>query len=127
MYIVFYLIHYNPIPPLRVGAHKRQEKKQERKTWEKTKKYKGIEAQRAKPPTQTQAIDVLIGDKKQRKRKKQEVGSKPSYPIPFGHLLQYAWFIRSAYSETPAHREKNIIIGIISRRAALKATYQRGR
>ena len=37
-----------------------------------TKKKKGIKAQRAKPPTQTRAFDALIGDEEQNGKQKKE-------------------------------------------------------
>ena len=61
----------------RINAKERQGRR--------AKKRKGIEAQRAKPPTPTRAIDVLIRDDEQ-KKKKQGAAPQSSYPGPFGHL-----------------------------------------
>ena len=50
------------------------------------KKKKGIETERAKPPTQTRAADALIGEEKQNenrkrtKRKKQGAGPPTQLP-----------------------------------------------
>ena len=64
----------------------------EEKTREKSLERKGIEAQRAKPPTPTRAIDELIGDEEQnektRKRNKQHADPQPSYRGPVGGLLR---------------------------------------
>ena len=48
-----------------VGAHQHQGKKRE-------KKRKGIEVQRAQPPTPSRVIDALIGDEEQNKDKQIE-------------------------------------------------------
>ena len=69
-------------------------------------KEKRIEAQRAKPCTPTPAIDALIGDEEQKEkrreqRKKQGVGTQPSYPGPFGRLLRTAGIMRCVYSCNP--------------------------
>ena len=50
-----------------------------------TKKRKGIEAQRAKPPTLTQSIDALIGDEEQNGKQKKETGS--------GATTQQSWTV----------------------------------
>ena len=57
------------------------------------KKKKESKGQRVKPLTPTQVIDRLIGDEEQygkpkkEEKEKQEAGSQPSYPGPFGRLL----------------------------------------
>ena len=79
-----------------VGAQQHQRKKEEEKQVQvrRGKKRKGIAAERGKHPTPSRAIDALIGDEEQNgkqkktKGKKQGVGPQPSYPGPFGYLLQ---------------------------------------
>ena len=49
---------------------KKKDKKERRVR--RTKKNKGIEAQGVKPPTQTRAIDALIGEEEQNGKQKKE-------------------------------------------------------
>ena len=46
------------------------------------KKKKGIEEQRAKPPTPTRATNALIGDEEQNGKEKKETGSVPPSKLP---------------------------------------------
>ena len=82
-----------------INAKKRYKKERQVR---RAKKKREIEAQRAKPPTPTRAIDVLIGDKEQKKNK-QVADQKLSHPGPFGRLLGPARIIRWAYSNPSAH------------------------
>ena len=65
-----------------------------------TKKMKGIEAQRVKYPTPFRAINVLRGDEEQSgkgkgtKRKKPRVDPQLSYPGPFSRLIRRAGIVR---------------------------------
>ena len=60
----------------RVAAHQHQAKDKETQV-EELKKKKGIEAQRAKPPTPPPGIDALIGDKEQNGKRRKKHGASP--------------------------------------------------
>ena len=77
---LFYLLYYNRNPAtarsLRIHAKERGKKKGKVR---RAKKRKGVEAERAKLSTPSQATDAHIGDEeqngKQKKSKKKEIGS----------------------------------------------------
>ena len=61
----------------RVNAKERDKKKRQ---WRRAKERKGIEVQRAKPPTPTGAIDALIWNEEQNeKQKKEKKETGPGY------------------------------------------------
>ena len=80
----------------RIDAKEREE---EERQVRRSKKRKGIEAERPKLPTPSWEIDALIGQEEQNgkgKRKKKKQGAVPqlSYPEPISHLLRCAGTIR---------------------------------
>ena len=76
---------------MHIYAKERDKKeRQERRA----KKQKGIEAQRAKPPTSTRVADALIGDEEHNKKKengkrKNHEGTTPTYPKLFTYTNFY--------------------------------------
>ena len=58
----------------RINAKERDKKKRQER---RAKKRKGIEAQRVKPSTPSQAIDALIGDEEQNGEQKKETRNRP--------------------------------------------------
>ena len=71
----------------RISARERGKKERHGKE---TKKSKGIEPQRGKPPTPSRAIDALKVDEEQNEKEKKGTGSSPQpcYPGPSGRLLR---------------------------------------
>ena len=107
--LLFILLHCN-LNPDTVGTARIKAKEREKKERRviRAKKRKGVEAQRAKPLTPTQANNAHMGDeeqdgnRKKTKTKKRGAGPQPGYPGPFGYLLH-------PYP-TPTHREKYILL-----------------
>ena len=58
----------------------------EKKEIKRAEKMKGSKGQRTKPPTPTQAIDALIGEKEQRKTKEKERSTERDFNPATGYL-----------------------------------------